>query len=239
MPMLIAPSRRGRPRVELLGDRCVPAGIAKVHDLGTTAAPSGITTFSLTLAAGVTAGDSILVEVATVQAVTTGAVTVADDAGNAYAKDADVANGAQRTLVFSAHHAHALPAGASLTITLAGGGIQFQTLASAAEFAGLGAAVPVDATHGGSGSSASPSSGPAATSHADDLLLGAISAQAGSLPGNPPPGPVAFTPGSGYTALASVTAGSGLLRLDLMPEYRVVSAAGSFVADGAFGDSRG
>src|SRR5262249_48109524 len=154
----------------------VPSTITKVHDLGTASAPDSTTTVSLTLTATVAAGDSILVEVATLQTVTTNAVTVADGAGNAYTKDADVsvAAGGRRVLVFSAHHVHALPAGSTLTISLAGGGVnQGQTVASAQEFAGLGAAVPVDQTHSATGSGTSPSSGPASTAHADDLLLGA------------------------------------------------------------------
>ncbi len=240
-----APARRRRgqrpgvtPRVETLEDRTVPSGIAKVHDLGTASAPLGTTAFNLTLTAGVTAGDSILVEVVALQSVPTGAVTVSDGAGNAYTKDADVAiSGSLRTLVFAAHHAHALPVGGMLTISLAGvPGNLGMTVASAVEFAGLGAAVPVDATHGGTGTSASPSSGPAATSHADDLLVGAIGAF--SLGGGPAPASVSFTPGAGYTALARATREDGMGRLDLVPEFRVVSAAGSYVADGTFDSAR-
>jgi hypothetical protein len=231
------PPRRRRltPRVEALEDRCVPSGITKVHDLGTASAGSS-TTVTLTLTAGVTAGDSILVEVATIQVNTTGTVTVADGAGNAYARDADVSPAnhvGMRVLVFSAHHARPLPGGGTLTIFLAddSGSNQGSTVASAAEFAGLGAAAPVDATSGATGGSTSPSSDPATTSHADDLQLGAIFAQGLRAP-------VAFTPGAGYTALASATYGRPFFRLDLVPEYRVVSATGSSQADGTFGDSR-
>jgi hypothetical protein len=94
----------------------------------------------------------------------------------------------------------------------------------------------VDVTHAGTGTSASPSSGPANTSHADDLLLGAIMAEKGGAFVAPPP--VTFTPGAGYTALASATNTAVDYRFDLVLEYRVVSAAGSYAADGAFGDNR-
>jgi len=230
--------RRSRPTVEALEDRCVPSGITKVRDLGTVAAPAGTTTVNLSLSAAVADGDSIVVEVATHQAVTTGAVAVTDAGGNAYAKDADAVNpsGPLRVLVFAAHHVHALGAGSPLTITLANSGI---VVASAAEFAGLGAAVPVDAILAGTGLSASPSSGLAAT-HADGLLLGAIGA-VGFSTIIPAPIPVAFTPGAGYTALASATQSTDFTpytRLDLVPEYRIVSAAGSYAADGTLGDNR-
>ncbi len=233
--MPIASSRRLRPRLEQLEDRCVPSGIAKVRDLGTATAPAGTTTVNLALTAAVTAGDSILVQVATVQLVTTGSVTVSDAAGNVYTKDADVADNFLRTLVFSAHQVRVPPAGSALTITLAGGANL--TVASAVEFAGLGAAVPVDATHAAADSSSRPSSGLTTTTSANDLLLGAIGVQRGD-PVFGTPAPVAFTPGAGYTALASATFSASPTRLDLVPEYRVVSAAGSYQADGTFGDSR-
>src|SRR5207253_9013300 len=59
-------------------------------------------------------------------------------------------------------------------------------------------------------------------------------------PGDAVPGPVTFTPGAGYTALASATISDPTtgVRLDLVPEYRIVSATGSFVADGTFGETR-
>ena len=72
----------------------------------------------------------------------------------------------------------------------------------------------------------SPSSGTTVTtSQASELLVGAISDY------NGPAGAVAFSPGSGYTALAGVGAANPP---SLFAEYQVVAATGAYAATGTF-----
>ncbi len=195
-------------------------------------------TINLILTAAVTAGDSIVVEVVAIPDVNTNPVTITDGANN-YTKDADIpfAGGGLRALIFSAHHVSPLPAGSPLTITFAGPlSQQHESVASAQEFAGLGAAVPVDQTHTATGFGTNPSSGPVTTTHADDLLIGVFGPVLDTNPVTP--APVVFTPGPGYTALTGATVVDGTQRMDLLPEYRIVSAAGTYAADGTFGNGR-
>ncbi len=175
-------------------------------------------------------------------------IVVADSAGNTYSTDGDLNSNGQRLLVFSAHNVQALGGGTTITITLetASASVLFMA-ASAAEFSGLATVSPLDRSSGSSGYGSSITSGATApTTHADELLLGVafVTGFAGnaSPPPPPPPAPASFTPGAGYTAMPSAdgtyTTGSFSYRYDLESEFRIVSASGSYQADGTLGDSR-
>ncbi|TMA35182.1 MAG: hypothetical protein E6J79_15530, partial [Deltaproteobacteria bacterium] len=94
------------------------------------------------------------------------------------------------------------------------------------EFSGIGF---VDRTHTAAGISISPSSGSTAvTSQADELLLGSIGVE--TKKDDP------FAPGAGYTALANIgtgTSGPSDSNVSIDPEYRIVAATGSYLADGS------
>src|SRR5438876_9256535 len=84
------------------------AGIAFVKNLGTSASATTGTTIAVTVpAAGVAAGDSIILTLAMGDAA--GTVSAADSAGNVYAVAADVTNASHvRTVIVSAHNVTAL-----------------------------------------------------------------------------------------------------------------------------------
>jgi hypothetical protein len=236
-----APPRRPQLCIEQLEDRWLPSSISLIQNIGTASAAGGRSLSITAPAQGVAAGDTIILEVATIELGLAVSANVTDAAGNTYTKDADVGFMQGRTLVFSAPVGHALKAGDVITITLGGTDLnQGPTVASAAEFGGLLAANPVDQTAMNGSAGMDPSSGTTAspTSQANELLIGAIFAGLpASLPMQGPP-PATFTPGAGYTALASPDNTALFATLDLEAEYQITSAVGTYQANGTFTDSR-
>src|SRR5438552_1577900 len=175
------------------------AGIAFVKNIGTSASATTGTTIAVTVpAAGVAAGDSIILALAMGDA--SGTVSATDSKGNSYSVAADVTNAANvRTVMLAAHNVTALASGDTITVTHPS--VTARGL-SANEFSGLSPTSPLDQTLTATGSSATPSSGTtAATSEAAELLLGAI--------GVAGPTSDTFAPGTNYTALTRAGTGIG------------------------------
>src|SRR5438093_1808002 len=175
------------------------AGIAFVKNIGTSASATTGTTIAVTVpAAGVAAGDSIILTLAMGDAI--GTVSATDSKGNSYSVAADVTNAANvRTVMLAAHNVTALASGDTITVTHPS--VTARGL-SANEFSGLSPTSPLDQTRTATGSSATPSSGTtAATSEAAELLLGAI--------GVAGPTSDTFAPGTNYTALTAAGTGIG------------------------------
>jgi len=198
------------------------AGIVKGNSLGTAGNNTTSASLLLTLTAGASVGNTVIVTFAMDPA--SGSVTCADSKGNIYTSDMDVTNGSGtsgvRTVVCSAAVTNALVSGN--TITISHPSVASKAV-SATEFSGLDTAARVDQTVSATGTSATPSSGPtAATSQPAELLIGAIGVET--------KGSESFTPtaGSGYTALAagaSSSSGTADQSVTIDPEYRVVSAS--------------
>lgn len=208
-------------------------GIGFVKNIGTNQSKTAGTSISVTVpAAGVKAGNSIIVTFAMDS--TSGSVSVSDTAGNTYNLDADTGVYVTyvRTLIFSAHNVTALVSGNTITVTHPSVNAR---AVSANEFSGLAktSALALDKTSTATGDSTTPSSGSTATTtQADELLIGAIGVE----------GPLGdtFTAGSGYTALPrdGTTGASASSNITINPEYRIVSATGTYVADGTLSDAR-
>jgi uncharacterized repeat protein (TIGR01451 family) len=210
------------------------AAIALVQNIGTNGSGTSGTTISVTVpAAGVAAGDTVVVSVALDPAV--GPVTCADTGGNAYSVDADRTNGSGtsgvRTVVCSAAVATALPAGASITVTHPS---VTATAISASEFSGLAGASRVDRTASATGATSAASSGSTApTTQPDELLIGSIATETKKTE--------TFTPGTGYSAMLreqSSQTGSLTSNVTIDPEFRIVFATASYVADGTLQNAR-
>lgn len=177
---------------------------------------------------GVTTGNSIILMLTLgVITTTTGPVSATDSKGNTYTADADIQHsesGRLRTVIFSAHNVTALVSGDLITITHP---LAFEKAVSANEFSGLLGPSPLDQTAAAIGNSASPNSGATATTaQADELLIGALGVEGFATE--------TFTPGAGYTLLprAGTLGGSQATNVTINPEFRIVSATGSYVADG-------
>src|SRR5438445_2381351 len=155
-----------------------------------------------------------------------GTVSCVDTKGNSYSAVVDFANGSGttgvRTVIFAARIVTALSAGNAITVSYPSVGA---SAVSITEVAGLGF---VDRTASAGGNNTSPSSGSAAvTSQANELLLGSVGVETKR---NDP-----FSPGAGYTALPNIgtgKSGSPNTNVSIDPEYRIVAATGSYVADG-------
>jgi len=195
-------------------------GVRFVQTVGTaTQSSSSNSSITITVpAAGVAAGDSIIVSVTA--GTFAGAVSCSDTKANSYTIDADI-TGAGRLFVCSAHNVTALASGD--TITASYPGFSGVTTASANEFSGIAPTTPADKVSTAAGNNPSPSSGSTATTtQANELLFGAIAHN--STP--------TFAPGSGYNLAGQVIGGSGSGQKTNSPEYRIVSATGSYAADG-------
>src|SRR5438093_8192596 len=146
------------------------AGIAFVKNIGTSASETAGTTIAVTVpAAGVAAGDSIILTLAMGDA--SGTVSANDSSGvNTYSVAADVTNASNvRTVILAAHNVTALASGNTITVTHPS--VSVRAL-SANEFAGLSPTIPLDQTHTATGSSTAPSSGATATTtEVAELLL--------------------------------------------------------------------
>jgi hypothetical protein len=206
-------------------------GIAFVRNIGVGGNTSVSTATSITIpAAGVTAGDTLIVTFA--MDPTTGTVSCGDSRGNAYTKDADLANGTVtagvRTVVCSGRMAVPLVAGDTVTVTHPAVAAK---AVSVNEFAGLG--LP-DRTASTTGANTLPTSGfTALTSQADELLIGAVGIE--TLGTDP------FAAGAGFAALppgTSSATGSAASNVTTRPEFRIVTTPGAFAATGTINPSR-
>ncbi len=204
--------------LSLVSAAATNAAIVMVQNVGTGSAPAGAPAVIAVPAAGVAAGDVVLLAVVT--ATPWPAPTVTDTRGNAYVVDAPQPATQMLLSVVRGTIASALTSSDFITVTSSPG---VAMAASAFEFSGL-AASPRDVSSGGTGTSAAPTTAATpATSQPNELLFGVVGAM-----GLPP----AFLAGAGYAPLANATIPVGPLLLSVFPEYRTVSAAGSFVADG-------
>jgi hypothetical protein len=157
---------------------------------------SGNNRLSATVPAdGVPVGDTLTVSVAT--GTFNGATGCTDAKGNTYAVVADQNSGHGRLFVCSAHVGTALVAGDTVTATYPG--FSGLSLASVNAISGSASSGQVEGSASAAGNSASPSSGAITTTTTKAVLLGAVAN--GSLP--------TFTPGTGYTVVGSVSAGTG------------------------------
>src|SRR5207237_689095 len=130
-------------------------------------------------------------------------VSCADNRGNTYTVDANVANGSGtsgvRTAILSARNVVALAQGD--VISCAHSSASARVL-SANEFSGIASASPVDKTKTGTGSSTLPSSGSTATTtQAVELLFGAIGVEGAAAE--------TFTFGTGYATAGRVGTTAG------------------------------
>ena len=215
----------------LISANLVSAAITKVQDLGTANSKTTNTTLAVTLAAGVTDGNSVIVTFAMDSA--TGTISCADDAGtsNSYSVDVDVNNtGSVRTAIISAHNVSGLTSGKVITIThpsVAARGM------SVTEFSGLAKISQIDQTQSNTGSTIGVSSNATGTTTTpDELLIGAIGEEGKLVDG--------FTPGTSWTGLPrdGTSTGSPASNVTISPEYRIVSATGTYTADGTLSKAK-
>ncbi|PYT46567.1 MAG: hypothetical protein DMG44_20350, partial [Acidobacteria bacterium] len=212
----------------------------KETDIG-TASTGNVTASTLNeTGVDVAAGNTVFVTVA--MDPDTQTVTVSDTASggtNTYTKDADVTTGSGtsgiRTLIFSAFVNHALSAG---TITISSV-TPANMVATFFYFNGIVSSSPKDLCHTGAGigitknttvltseitatAATCTGSTPAATSQADELLIGGLGLndQGGSL-----------TPGDSFTNLAKSQNGGGASHtFQVQPSYLVVKNTGQYAA---------
>src|SRR5437667_1919810 len=174
------------------------AGIGFVKNIGTNSSATTGTTIAVTVpAAGVAAGNSIILTLAMGDAA--GTVSAADGV-NTYTVAANVTNASHvRTVILSAQNVTALASGATITVTHPS--VAARAL-SANEFSGVSKTAALDQTSAASGTDTNPSSGSTATTTlANELLIGSIAVE----------GPLAdtFTTGGSYTPLTR--AGTGIV----------------------------
>jgi autotransporter-associated beta strand protein len=199
------------------------ASAAFVGSLGTASETSGDAfvplSASLTLgAAGVAPGHSIII---VVRAFGT-ALSCGDTVNGAYSQDIY----ANEVAIFSKHLVQNTPGGTQITCTETTGEFGDALLLSGLEFQGLRNPA-LDQTATNNGNSTTPSSGPTAvTAQAEELLIGGIVTDSCQ-----PLTRTSFTAGADFTGAPSATA---LSDTSLFPEFRVVSATGTYAADGTF-----
>src|SRR5262245_45205860 len=209
------------------------AAVSFVKTIGTPQSSTSTgTTLTITVpAAGVAAGNSVIVSLAFDPA--SGSVSCTDSQKNTYAVDKDIPNGSGtsgvRAVILSAHNIIALASGNTITCTHPSAGARAM---SANEFSGLASSSTKDQTSSGSGNSTSASSGSTpTTTQANELLLGTIGVEGKSSE--------TFTAGSGYTTIGRVGTNQGNVTANITvnPEYRIVSATGAYSATGTLGTS--
>lgn len=191
------------------------------------------TTMVLTLGAGksVAAGDTVMVTACLRGTAGTRNLTgVTDSKGNTYTV-------ARSDLAFvNASIAKAYittPLVAGDTITLTASGTVNRTVATASVFSGLDN-VAVDKTAVGAATSNSPATAATSTTaQADELLIGVTSVNWGNTTPTDD-----FTAGSGYTKLTWIGTGAMVTTVACFPEYKIVAATGTYVADGTIVTSR-
>jgi hypothetical protein len=143
---------------------------------------------------------------------TSSVTTVADTAGNTYARAVgpNIYSPDLSQVIYYAAGIKAAAAGNKITVTMNTSANSLDL--RAAEFAGLSASTPLDVTAGASGKSAAATSGAATTTHPYELLFGAgMSSDLYS------------SVGAGFSLLA-VTPNGNIF------EYEIVSTAGSYAA---------
>jgi M6 family metalloprotease-like protein len=164
--------------------------------------------------AGVTAGDTVIVAVEA--GTNSGIVGCSDSRGNVYTVNTDV-NAVGRQFVCSARLGVGLSAGDSIRATYPS--FSGLTAAVATEFSGLSG---LDQKRVSSGNSATPSSGPIATTQTNELLVSVISHNATPV----------FSNGCGFALAAELIAGSGSNQKTIDVGYRLTSATGTFTGCG-------
>ncbi len=219
------------------------AAITFVKDLGSDSTKTSGTTLAITVpAAGVAAGNSIIVSVMHDAACSTwppvpAISSITDTAGNQYILDVNVYNDILCTSVlwnvsiYSAHNVNALSSGNTITITWDASADA--RAASASEFSGLATSSALDKTNAGSGTGTSASSGSTSqTTQNDELLVGLVGVEG-------PTGDT-FTTGPSYSLLvrSGTSGGQAASNVTVNPEYRVVSSTGTYSASGTLGTSR-
>jgi MYXO-CTERM domain-containing protein len=213
------------------------ATISLVQPLGTGSTGNSLgTSVTITTTGSVTAGDSIIVAVGTANDFTT--ISCSDSVNGTYNTDIENnGDGFQQTAICSKHNVQALSGGSSIMVSST---IATPIYASAFEFAGLAATSTLDGMASNTTANASPSvTLSAATSQANELLLGAINTN-GSIVTfmagtNGTSNNCANTSSPTYSALpsASASGGSNLV----FPEYCVVAATGAYQAAGTLSSS--
>jgi formylmethanofuran dehydrogenase subunit C len=192
--------------------------------IGQNATSSSATSLVITTTAAVPAGAMIFLEIANHNSAAVVPSSVTDSAGNSYTLvSAANSSSVSETLAY-ALNASALASGQTITITFPS---SRNAAAAAYSVTGIATASAADqqATNT-TGSGASPSVGPTGTTtQADELVIGLFGY------GNSR----TFTPGSGYTALATIES-TGTVR-GTTGEYKIVSATGAQTADGTFNSS--
>src|SRR6266581_4085420 len=215
------------------------ATIAFVKNIGTANSGTTTTTSVAVPAAGVAAGNSIILTFASADAGTTYSAT--DSAGNTYAVNIQGAKaGIVRTVILSAHNVQALVSGNTITVTHPSLPGTAKRGLSADEFSGLAKAGSFDQSQTGFNSraatTAADSGATATTTQAAELLMGAI--------GDDGPLNDGFTAGDDgqggtYTVNASSRAGAGGTgAFTINPEYEIVALVNAYHAKGTLGASR-
>lgn len=209
--------------------------IAFVADLGSAtqshAAPNS-TDLTLTVpAGGVAAGSRLVIAVTRYGGVVDGTVDGASDTkGNTYAIDIGTGNGhGQAAHLLSAHVGTALVAGDVITVGLT----DVQMVAARfLVYSGIASADAVDVTGVKGDTEATDTRAfPAATSGGPRLFVGVLGSRAENADGDGP----AAAPGVGWTERAAVhlerTDAGITYVMDVFPEDRIVSLAGSYVVN--------
>jgi hypothetical protein len=189
-----------------------------------------ITDLVLTLAGGVSvpAGHTILLAAGGGAVSSRTVSTIVDSQGNTWELSRNDGSGSFPLCIAKCSLTTDLNAGDTITITWSG--TMGTVIAVAHEFSNLGSAA-VDQTASANGSTTAPSSGTTgATAVADELVFGAVLAVWVTVEPSDD-----FTPGAGYTELPAVlTTGGSSVHRALHTEYRLVSATGTYAADGTF-----
>src|SRR5436190_321065 len=215
------------------------ATIAFVKNIGTANSGTTTTTSVAVPAAGVAAGNSIILTFASADAGTTYSAT--DSAGNTYAVNIQGAKaGLVRTVILSAHNVQALVSGNTITVTHPSLPGTAKRGLSADEFSGLAKTGTFDQSqtgfNSGAATTAADSGATATTTQAAELLMGAI--------GDDGPLNDGFTAGDNgqggtYPVNASSRAGAGGSgAFTINPEYEIVAAVNAYHAKGTLGASR-
>jgi hypothetical protein len=197
----------------------VPSAAAYIGRVASATASSSRTTTTVTVGgSGVAAGHTLVVSLLLSTTTSlTGAVTATDSAGNSYgvARDTNDGSNNDRTLVLVSVGVKALAAGGSVTLSYPSSS---ETHVSVDEFSGV---TGIDSTAGATGTTASFSSGSAASSQSTDVLIGVVGADSASSP----------TWASGWTKLPVLAISNDYLDT----AYQMATAAGSYTASGTSG----
>lgn len=192
--------------------------------IGQNSTSAAASSLVLTTTAAVPAGAMIVLEIANHNSAAVVPSSVTDSAGNTYTLISAINSSAVSETLAYALNATALASGSTITITFP----STRNAAAAAYYVtGIATSGAVDQQASNTtGSSATPSVGPtSATTQADELVIGLFGYSNSRT----------FTPGSGYTALATVES-TGTVR-GTTGEYKIVSATGTQTPDGTFSSS--